>query len=48
LISQCQQAPFGRGEKTVLDTEVRRVWELNPDQYRKASRLGAQQWRIIL
>jgi hypothetical protein len=33
LIAHCQQAPFGRGEQTVVDTQVRRVWELEPTQF---------------
>src|SRR5258708_1613490 len=30
---QCEQAPFGKGEKTVVDTTVRRVWRLTPDRF---------------
>jgi hypothetical protein len=33
MIDHCIQAPFGRGEQTVVDTEVRRVWQLDPDQF---------------
>ncbi len=33
LKSKCDQAPHGQGEKTVLDTSVRRVWRLQPDQF---------------
>jgi len=33
MIDQCEQAPFGRGEQTVVDTNVRRVWQLDPDQF---------------
>lgn len=29
----CQQAPYGKGEETVVDTSVRRVWQLTPDQF---------------
>ena len=32
LISKASQAPFGRGEETVVDTSVRRVWQLEPGQ----------------
>ena len=28
-----RQAPYGKGEKTVVDTHVRRVWQLPPDQF---------------
>jgi len=34
LIKLCQQAPYGKGTETVVDTDVRRVWELNPKKFR--------------
>jgi hypothetical protein len=30
LIKRCSQAPYGKGIKTLVDTDVRRVWELDP------------------
>ena len=33
LISSCKQAPYGKGEKTLVDTSVRRVWQLDPDRF---------------
>jgi hypothetical protein len=33
LIKHCEQAPYGRGEKTLVDTSVRRVWRLGPDRF---------------
>ena len=33
LIKRCEQAPYGKGEKTLLDTSVRRVWRLKPSQF---------------
>ncbi|KAI0058526.1 hypothetical protein BV25DRAFT_1891186 [Artomyces pyxidatus] len=30
LRSVCNRAPFGKGERTVIDTEVRDTWELDP------------------
>lgn len=33
LIKLCQQAPYGKGTETVVDTDVRRVWELDPAQF---------------
>lgn len=33
IIAQCHQAPFGQGEKTVVDTDVRRVFELEPEHF---------------
>jgi hypothetical protein len=34
LIKRCRQAPYGKGEKTIVDTSVRRVWQLEPDRFR--------------
>ncbi len=34
LIKACRQAPYGKGTETVVDTDVRRVWELDPAQFR--------------
>jgi len=33
LIKQCHQAPYGKGTETLVDTEVRRSWELDPDRF---------------
>ncbi|KAF8312028.1 hypothetical protein DL93DRAFT_1360309 [Clavulina sp. PMI_390] len=33
LITHCSQAPFGKGERTVVDKAVRDTWELNPDRF---------------
>ena len=32
IISICEQAPFGQGERTVVDTEVRDTWQLDGSQ----------------
>jgi hypothetical protein len=29
----CEQAPYGKGEETLVDTSVRRVWQLTPDRF---------------
>jgi hypothetical protein len=29
----CEQAPYGKGEETLVDTNVRRVWRLAPDRF---------------
>jgi len=34
LIKHSNQAPYGRGEATIVDTDVRRVWQLEPDEFR--------------
>ncbi len=33
LIGHGHQAPYGKGTKTVVDTKVRKVWELDPGQF---------------
>ena len=33
LIAQAHQAPFGWGEQTLVDTQIRKVWELNAEQF---------------
>ncbi len=30
IITKCEQAPFGRGEETIVDTSVRNVWQMSP------------------
>ncbi len=37
LKSQARQAPFGKGEKTLVNTDVRRVWEIDANQVRLAN-----------
>ena len=32
LIGLCRQAPYGKGAQTLVDTSVRRVWQLEPDR----------------
>ncbi|KAF7332529.1 hypothetical protein MKEN_00135500 [Mycena kentingensis (nom. inval.)] len=34
VIDKCRQAPFGKGERTVVDTEVRDTWEMDAGQVR--------------
>jgi|GEM_PF-977168 len=33
IVKLAAQAPFGRGEETVVDTSVRKVWQLEPNQF---------------
>jgi hypothetical protein len=33
LKQHCEQAPYGKGEQTLIDTSVRRVWRLTPDRF---------------
>jgi len=34
LIKHCAQAPYGKGTQTLVDTDVRQVWELDPEQFK--------------
>ncbi len=38
LTAAAERAPYGRGEKTVLDTSVRRVWQIDAREYRRQCR----------
>src|ERR1700722_19089042 len=40
LIATAQLAPFGRGEETVIDTSVRRSWQIAPERVR----FGGKRW----
>ncbi len=40
LTQLATRAPYGRGEETILDESVRKVWQLPPDQVR----LGGKSW----
>lgn len=40
LIRRAERAPYGRGEETVLDTSVRRVWQLPSGKVR----IGGKSW----
>src|SRR5271156_641312 len=33
IISKSKQSPFGKGAETLVDTSVRRSWELNPSEF---------------
>src|SRR5262249_46781845 len=33
LKSRCEQAPDGKGEETIVDTSVRKVWRLKPEHF---------------
>ena len=38
LISIAEQAPFGRGQDTIVDPAVRRCWQVGPSQVRIGGR----------
>ena len=44
LIAMADRAPYGRGSATIVDTSVRRTWQIGPDQVR----LSGKHWRGTL
>jgi hypothetical protein len=44
LRKRCHQAPYGKGTETVVDTKVRRVWELDPSRFQ----LENDDWVLLL
>ena len=44
LAKLCRQAPYGKGTETVVDTDVRRTWELDPEQFQ----LTNPKWDALL
>src|SRR5262249_55415645 len=40
LIAAAERAPYGRGADTVIDPQVRRTWQINPDR----GRIGGKHW----
>ncbi len=48
LIAQAVRAPFGRGEETILDTSVRKVWQLPAAKVRIGGKSWAANFEAIL
>ena len=44
LIRRCRQAPYGKGTQTLVDTDVRRVWEMDPAQFE----LTNPKWKALI
>jgi len=44
IVTQAKRAPYGRGEATLVDTRVRKVWQIAPDRIR----LGGKGWKKTL
>lgn len=44
LVEQAERAPYGRGEETVVDTSVRRVWQIDADRVK----VGGRSWEANL
>ncbi|MBL0408180.1 2OG-Fe(II) oxygenase [Microvirga aerilata] len=48
LIAAAERAPYGRGEQTLVDTAIRRTWQIGPDQVRIQGRGWARTLSAIL
>ena len=48
LVAVAEQAPFGRGEETLLDAGVRRTWQIAPDKVRIGGRHWDETLHVIL
>lgn len=44
IIAVAQRAPYGRGAETIVDTGVRRTWQIGPERVR----LGGKHWQATL
>ncbi|MDE0405096.1 MAG: 2OG-Fe(II) oxygenase [Nitrospira sp.] len=44
LIKRCRQAPYGKGTQTLVDTDVRRVWEMDPARFE----LINPKWELLI
>ena len=40
MVHQATQAPYGRGQETIVDTAIRNVWQISPN----AVNIGAKSW----
>lgn len=40
LVAVAERAPYGRGEDTLVDTDVRRTWQIGPERIR----IGGRHW----
>ena len=48
LIAIAERAPYGRGEETLVDTDVRRTWQIPPQRVRIEGRHWAQGLEAII
>ena len=48
LVQQATRAPYGRGEQTILDESVRRVWQLPPHQVQVSGKSWSESFDHIL
>mgnify|MGYP001274333180 CR=1 FL=1 len=48
LVRQATRAPYGRGEETILDESVRKVWQLPPEKVRIGGKSWPTNFEVIL
>ena len=48
LIAVAEQAPYGRGEQTLIDTAVRRTWQINANHVRTQGRRWNETLKTIV
>lgn len=48
IVDSSTQAPFGRGEQTIVDTNVRRTWQLSPTQFSINNLDWQKQLKVLL
>lgn len=44
LVQAAEQAPYGKGEETLVDTRVRKTWQIAPEKIR----ISGKQWQPML
>jgi hypothetical protein len=48
IVNRADRAPYGRGGETILDTTVRRAWQLAPEQFSISGKSWEQSFQQIL
>ena len=48
IVRRAERAPYGRGEKTIVDTSVRKVWQIAPGKVRIGGKSWAANFETIL
>ena len=48
LVQRAERAPYGRGDKTIVDTSVRKVWQIAPGKVRIGGKSWAATFETIL
>src|SRR5258708_39671478 len=48
IMRRAKRAPYGRGEETIVDTSVRKVWQVAPDKVKLDGKSWAANFETIL